>query len=394
MSAGHMHTVVHVAALGRRVRGVSPQSGVGLVEIMISITIGLVIVGALTALFVGTSRNNRQMATANSMIENGRFAIQLLEDDVIHAGYWGSFVPEFDDQTGSTTAAPTDVPNALPDPCAAFGGWDATYRSNLIGIPAQAYDTAAVCTSIVTDKLADTDMLVVRHLDTCVAGDTGCEAETAGKLYMQSGQCDSEIGTYVLGLSTYPNTPPFDLTKRNCTTIAEKRKFVSHIYYVRDFAVTAGDGIPTLMRSDFDVPAGGGTPTQLDAIPLVEGIDGFRVEFGIDDVSKTGDPVDYGSAIVWDDPDEKTTATNRGDAIPDGAYVHCTTCTADQLMNTTSVRIYVLARSREPTQGYVDTKTYDLGAGTTLGPYNDDYKRHAYTTTVQLPNIAGRRLRP
>jgi type IV pilus assembly protein PilW len=63
-------------------------------------------------------------------------------------------------------------------------------------------------------------------------------------------------------------------------------------------------------------------------------------------------------------------------------------------MNATSARIYVLARSREPTQGYVDTKTYGLGAGTTLGPFNDDYKRHVYTTTVRLPNIAGRRERP
>ena len=161
------------------------QTGVGLVEIMVSLTIGLVIIAALVALFVGTSRNNRQMATANSMIENGRFAIQLLQEDIIHAGYWGQFVPAFDDQTGSTTTAPTDVPTALPDPCAAYGTWDAAYRNNLIGIPMQAYDTAAVCTGVVTDKLADTDMLVVRHLDTCAVGETGCEAETADKLYMQ-----------------------------------------------------------------------------------------------------------------------------------------------------------------------------------------------------------------
>jgi type IV pilus assembly protein PilW len=148
------------------------------------------------------------------------------------------------------------------------------------------------------------------------------------------------------------------------------------------------------MRSELDLPSGGGDPAHQGAVPLVEGIDGFRVEFGIDDVSQTGAPVDYTSAIVWDDPEEKTTASNRGDAIPDGAYVHCSPCTAGQLMNATSVRIFVLARSREPTQGYVDTKTYDLGAGTTLGPYGDSYKRHVYTTTVQLPNIAGRRVRP
>jgi type IV pilus assembly protein PilW len=367
------------------------QAGVGLVEIMISITIGLVIIAALVALFLGTSRNNRQMATANSMIENGRFAIQLLEEDVMHAGYWGQYVPQFDDQTGSTTTPPADVPTALPDPCAAYSSWDPAYRNNLLGIPMQAYTTAAVCSGIVTDKLANTDMLVVRHVDTCIAGETGCEADTADKLYLQAPQCDSQIGTYVLGLT---GAATFDRTRRDCATPADKRRFISHIYYVRDYAVTAGDGIPTLMRSEFDLPAGGGEPAQLDAVPLVEGIDGLTVEFGIDDVSKSGDPVDYSTAIAWADPVEKTTATNRGDAVPDGPYVHCAPCTASQLMNATSVRIYVLARSRDPTQGYVDTKTYLLGASTTLGPYNDGYKRHVYTTTVQLPNVAGRRERP
>jgi type IV pilus assembly protein PilW len=383
---------MRTTAAGRVFQVKRGQTGVGLVEIMISITIGLVIVGALTALFVGTSRNNRQMATANSMIENGRFAIKLLEEDVIHAGYWGQFVPGFDDQTA--TVVPADTPTALPDPCAAYSSWDAAYRNNALGIPMQAYDTAAVCTGIVTDKLADTDMLVVRHVDTCFTGETGCEADTTDKLYLQSAQCNAELGTYVMGLT---GTATFDRHIRNCTGLAEKRRFVSHIYYVRDYAVTAGDGIPTLMRSEFDLPPGGGDPEHLDAVPLVEGIDGLIVEFGIDDVSQTGDAVDYTAAIDWADPDTKTTATNRGDAIPDGPYVHCTSlapCTAADLMNATSARIYVLARSREPTQGYLDTKTYDLGAGTTLGPFNDDYKRHVYTTTVRLPNIAGRRERP
>jgi type IV pilus assembly protein PilW len=367
------------------------QAGVGLVEIMVSLTIGLVIIAALVALFVGTSRNNRQMATANSMIENGRFAIQLLQEDIIHAGYWGQFVPAFDDQTGSTTAAPLDVPTALPDPCAAYSTWDATYRNNLIGIPLQAYDTAAVCTGVVTDKLAATDMLVVRHLDTCAVGETGCAAEVADKLYMQVARCSTEIGSYVMGLS---GTATFDRTMRNCTTLAEKRKFVSHIYYVRDYAVTAGDGIPTLMRSEFDSTAVGSAPAHKAAVPLVEGIDGFRVEFGVDSLSRTGAAVNYADPIVWDDPDTKTTAANRGDAMPDGAYIHCGSCTAGQLMNATSARIYVLARSREPTQGYVDTKTYTLGSGAALGPYGDGFKRHVYTTTVRLPNVAGRRERP
>jgi type IV pilus assembly protein PilW len=65
----------------------------------------------------------------------------------------------------------------------------------------------------------------------------------------------------------------------------------------------------------------------------------------------------------------------------------------NQLINVTAVKIYVLIRSREPTPGYTDTKTYTLGS-TTMGPFNDGFKRHVYVTTVRLPNISGRRQTP
>jgi type IV pilus assembly protein PilW len=181
---------------------------------------------------------------------------------------------------------------------------------------------------------------------------------------------------------------------RNGVTGAPKRKFVSSLYYIRNFAETAGDGIPTLVRSEFDLA--GGELTQQLAEPLIEGVEAMRIELGIDNESVTNDPVNYAVPVDWEDPDDHTTATNRGDGEPDGDYVRCTNatpCTAANLTNVTSVRIHVLARSREPTRGYSDTKTYDLG-GTAFGPFGDEFKRHVYTTTIRLPNVAGRRERP
>jgi|MudIll2142460700_1097286.scaffolds.fasta_scaffold46957_3 type IV pilus assembly protein PilW len=376
------------AALVVRVPG-----GFGLVELMVSIAIGLVLIAALVALFLGTTRNNREMATANSMIENGRFAIQLLEGDVIHAGFWGTFVPQFDDATA--VGVPIDVPTAIPDPCLAFNptNWNAAYVTNLLGIPLQAYDSNAVCSGVASSMRANTDMLVVRHAETCAAGTAGCEAVTANKLYLQASLCNSDTNTYVFGQD---GVATFNLRRIACAAspVAEKRRFVSNLYYVRDFAVTAGDGVPTLMRSTLDIS--GATPQHLAPVPLVEGIDAFRVELGVDDLSGTGAAVDYTTATQWVDDDTKEMATNRGDGIPDGAFIRCTTaapCGVGDLMNTTAVRIWVLARSREPTQGYTDTKQYTL-AGSTYGPYNDAFKRHVYTTTVRLPNISGRRERP
>jgi len=372
-----------------------PHAGFGLVELMISITIGLVILAALVALFVGASRNNREMESASSVIENGRFAIQLLENDIIHAGFWGTFVPGFDDQTSG--AIPADVPAAVPDPCRAYGTWDAAHRTNLIGIPVQAYPTAAVCAGVVTNLNPNSDVLVVRHADTCVAGALNCEADTNGKLYFQSALCLDELPGYELGVT---GVDAFTWSQRDCATFAAKRKFVSSIYFVSNRAAVDANGeattIPTLMLSEFELD-GVGNLVHLPAVPLIEGIEAFRVELGIDNFSETGGAVNYAAAIAWLDPDDKVAATNRGDGAPDGPFVRCTAalpCTAAQLANVTAVRIHVVARSREPTVGYVDNKTYALGLAGVFDPPNNGFKRHAYTTTVRLPNVAGRRARP
>ena len=77
--------------------------------------------------------------------------------------------------------------------------------------------------------------------------------------------------------------------------------------------------------------------------------------------------MNYGAAIVWADPDTRTTPTNRGDGVADGDFITCTTatpCTAAQLANVTAVKLYVLVRGRDESQGYTDTKTYTLaGSG-------------------------------
>jgi type IV pilus assembly protein PilW len=359
---------------------------------MVSMAVGLVIIAALVALFAGTSRNNREMATANSVIENGRFAIQLLEDDLLHAGYWGTWVPRFDNPT--VEVAPGDAPTAVPNPCLAYDAtaWNADYYSNLIGIPVQAYeadDVALPCSAVLANRIADSDVLVVRHAEMCVPGVGGCEAYAAGNIYIQSSLCAAEATPMVIG----PNAT-YNLTARNCTTLAERRKFISHIYYVRDYARAAGDGIPTLVRSEFELD---GTLAHQEPVPLIEGVDALRVEIGIDDTSRTGNAVDNAAAINWVDEETKDAATNRGDGIPDGAFVRCTAaspCAAADLANATAVRLYVLARSREPTTGYTDTKEYQLGAAGPLGPYGDGFKRHVYSTTVRLINVSGRRERP
>jgi len=365
---------------------------------MVSIVIGLVILAALVSLFVNTSGSNRELARANSLIENGRLAIELLEGDVVHTGFWGAYMPNFDDQT--LAGVPIDAPTAVPSPCLAYSTpWTVQEKLNYIHVPIQVYDSDAFCSTVVLNKQADTDVLVVRHAELCEAGVGDCEADTAGKLYFQSSRCPTDTIRYKFGTD---DDTTFDLNQMDCSTATEKRRFVSNIYYIRDYAVTAGDGIPTLMRSTFDLDSAGTTLAHQPAVAVVEGIEGFRVELGVDNRSEayagqpTGTPVDYGAEVNWLDPDTRTTATNRGDGAPDGAYIACTTadpCSLGELMNVTAVKLYVLVRSREASRGYKDTKTYQLGS-TTMGPFNDGFKRHVYVSTLRLPNVAGRRQTP
>ena len=377
------------------------QAGFSLVELMVSIVIGLVILAAMVALFVNSSGANRELARANTLVENGRLAIELLESDVVHAGYWGSYMPNFDDQTFGDV--PTDAPSAVPDPCLAYDTpWTNQHRLNLIGVPVNVYDSNTFCTPIVVNKQPTTDVLVVRHAELCDAitdPDDNCEDDIDGNVYFQASRCGTDLVRFRFG--TVDDTT-FDLNQLDCATPTEKRKFISNIYYIRDYAVTPDDGIPTLVRSTFTMANPGDVPAQQLAAPLIVGIEGFRVELGIDNRSNpytgqpTGSLVNYAQAINWLDPDTRTTPTNRGDGSPDGAFIECTTatpCTAAQLMNVTAVKLYVLVRSREPAPNYTDTKTYQVGT-TLMGPFNDGFKRHVYVSTLRLPNIAGRRQTP
>jgi type IV pilus assembly protein PilW len=367
------------------------QAGLSLVELMIALTISLLILAALVALFTNTSRSNREFARANSMIESGRLAIQVLEADALHAGYWGTHVGSYDDQT--SPAVPDDAPTVVPDPCLAYdpANWTTDYVESLIGVPIQAYDDVAVCAGVTADHVPGTDILVIRHAENCVPGGSpNCDATVPGRLYFQATLCNSDVDSFVLD----DDLASFTLLQRDCATPAEMRRFMSSIYYVRDHALAPGDGIPTLMRSQFNFV--GGVLEHQPAEPLIEGVQGFRVEFGLDDLSETGAPVDYTTAVNWTDPDTRTTSTNRGDGVPDDEFIRCTTaapCTVGELTNVTALRLYVLARSREPSQGLNDSKTYTLGADV-FGPYNDAFQRHLFVTTIRLPNISGRRITP
>lgn len=375
--------------------------GMTIVELMIAMVIGLVVVLAVMGTYSLVSKSFGRLSKSNIQVDNARIALQVIGRDLEMAGFWGGHVPDFDNLSIATV--PADAPTAVPDLCLAYNttNWNATYKRNLIGVPVYSVPVASTpssCTTLLNARQANSDILAVRRVHSCTVGTTTSTAppctETAvtGALYMAVNRCaDSPTSTAPYVLDT---TGHSTMLQRNCTTAAELRRYVSNIYYVRTYANATGDGIPTLMRSTFGVTTSGGTstPTQQTPQPLVEGVDALWVEWGMDLLSETNAAVVQDAAVAWSGSDF-TTATNRGDGIPDTLNLHCdgsTNCTAYQLSNAVTATVYLLVRSPEASPDYTDTRTYTLGSQT-FGPYNDHFQRHVYSATIRLSNISGRR---
>ena len=141
----------------------SRQSGFGLIELMVAMVIALIITSATLTLYLDMTRSNNELTKVNTQMENGRLAIQVLRDDLTHAGFWNGFIPDFDNLTA--TAIPTDYPTAIPAPCETYAPWSASHEVNLVGVPIGLYSAVpSGCSTVLPDKQADSDVLVVRHV--------------------------------------------------------------------------------------------------------------------------------------------------------------------------------------------------------------------------------------
>src|SRR5512132_3253748 len=78
--------------------------GFSLIELMIGVALGLIVLAALTSFFVSTSANRHEIERTSRQIENGRFAIDTLRNELRIAGFFAEL-----QQTGATWV--------MPDPC-------------------------------------------------------------------------------------------------------------------------------------------------------------------------------------------------------------------------------------------------------------------------------------
>ena len=358
------HTSISSQFRPGRASGLRRQRGITLIEFMVSITIGLILVAGLTLLFAQQSSTQAELERSSRQIENGRYAMTLLREDIQLAGYYG----EYSDVSKLT------VPTALPDPCATA----VADLSAAMPFPVQGYDAPTSMPAALTacqlnsaNYLPGTDILVVRHADIT----TFASGLTAGQAYLQSGlnNLKNEL-KYVMGTAagTTVDTSVFNLIKKD-DTVAPLRKYLVHIYFISPCSVPAngstcssaktddgGTSVPTLKR--LELSAAGGV-AKFSLVPLVEGIENMQVDYGFDAAAGDGSPDSYVKDAV---------------AVADWA-------------NVMALRINLLARNNERSAGHVDNKTYNLGLHGTTTATSDAFKRHVFSQLVRVVNPSARR---
>ncbi|MBC7620313.1 MAG: PilW family protein [Candidatus Saccharibacteria bacterium] len=341
-----------------------PQAGLTLLELMVSMAIGLFLVTGVATLIAQQSSTRAELDKSGRQIENGRYAMTLLQDDIQHAGFYGQYAAGF-------TAL-----QALPNPC------DSTVASvdAALAMPLQGYDAPASVPAPLSTCLPDanhipgTDILVVRRLE---ADDTPAAIGSLvmGQIYVQATPIAKITA---LGAELSPVAPSaFTLLQKDGLTPAEVRKYVQHIYFLSPCNVYAagattctvdadyGSPIPSLKRLEM-TPVNG--VTTMVTVPLVDGIQNMQLDYGVDNTGVAG---------------------AQGDGTPTTPFV--TNPTTANWPNVMAVQVNLLVRNANPSGGYVDSKTYSMGSAGTVGPYLDAYKRHAYAAIVRATNPSQQR---
>lgn len=346
------------------------QAGFGLVEIMVSMTISLIMVGAIISLTMNTSRSNRELREITQMVDNAQFASDLMREQIQHAGYFGSLSPE-DAQDWPV------LPAVLQDPCNVANL--AALRSSLV-LPVQgqndpAGDPQNSCLSD-ADHADGTDILFIRRaaIQPVSPALAKAAASKESTYWMQASPIVFSLGHQV-DIDPEKGLGVNELVGAGASQPASMRQIHVDGFYISPSpnpvdvpacspAAHPGTQLPTLMRLRL-------VGTTHCAEPLATGIENMQLEYGVDDDRD-------GSADRYvEDPSDLLAWSN-----------------------VVSVQMYLLALGQNASNDS-PARSFVLGDGeagpdktdTHVAP-DDGLRREVFAGTVRLVNVSARRETP
>jgi len=344
---------------------VSPMRGFSLVELMVAMTLSLLLLGGVVAIFASSRSSYETTEKLSRIQENGRFALDQFVHDIRASGFLGcsreplvftsvitpgNFLYDFVDVNGHfksvsgfqytsgswTPSLPTDA------------GLPATKRlipgSDVLALRMPARDIAPQ--KLQKDLALDTDPLVFpASASTFQPSDVVMLYSCGRQAFFQATAFDTSTGTMTHGQTGLNVT-----NKLYFQPVAEFTQAVpvqTVIYYVAEKSDT--DTTPSLWRkTDAQAPE-----------ELAEGVEQMQLDYGVDT-----------------DNDYAVDTYQPADAVTNWDRVY-------------SVRVALLVRSLERYGADKDASTHDLLTGTdkvTVAAPNDGFYREVFTTTVVIRN--------
>lgn len=315
------------------------QAGFSVVEIMIAMLLSLVLAAAVVTVFVNNSYSFNQDDNIARMQDDARHALREVAFDISMAGHYADLLtPDIVTPDGAL---------AIAVDCGPAGEANWIYRTIDAGsgnsLSLAVIDNATAATAVAEHSCFEpnevregTDIVSIRRVAGAAAAVLNDNA-----IYLQT---NGTVG--LLFKAPMPVAPAI--------VIAVPRadwEYRPSIYFIRQFANTPGDDVPTLCRK---VLRGAGPSMTTEC--LATGIEDLQIEYGID-TSEDGHP-----------------------------NVYMTNPTLADLQNVVSARIFLVVRTTEIDTRYINDKTYTVSNSGNFVP-DDSFHRRVLSTSVSIQNI-------
>ena len=362
------------------------QSGFSLIELMIASVIGLVLLGGIVTIFTSNSASSKMSSGLTRIQDSGRVAIDILSYNIRMAGYEGCRDEAKENIDVVASVAPTIN---FPDEALwgaeinGTGGWttptphpDLTNLPSLINLKENT-DVLYVqhgsgrSVNLQNDMVSSADDIVLpRNPDQITAGDLVMIADCGiSNVFRATDVSVSNSGVTTIQHGTGKNiqaslSEAFSGTGGIDTVSVRVMRFESKAYFVGDSGRTTPDNRTIWSLFELDTSTED-APADRQPIELIEGVESFKILYGVRPDDETDSDIRYVTA----------------DNVIDSAQI-------------VSVQLGLLIGTADNSAQSNDSQSYNI-AGWTIGPpgentddnHDGDRRiRAAFNATVQIRN--------
>ncbi|MCC6707609.1 MAG: PilW family protein [Gammaproteobacteria bacterium] len=322
------------------------QAGMTLIEVMVSITVGLILLSGVISIFSSNKLAYRLQESTNVLDENARYALNQLQYHLRMGDHWGGVEPSRirkDATLAALAIASTTCTQSIAVSNVGFFALEGASSSPLSCIPNADYQP-------------NTDVLIVRY-----AGPdrTPSASIVAGDVYLRTRVGAEAVLFKGSSLASLPSTvyetpePVYEANWHYMTVIYFIRKCASQDLGTAGVCDAADDTTPTLTRL---VLSG----TSLVQEDVVAGVEQLQATFG-----KLSDA-----------------------AVPKIQYYAASAISATDWPSIVNVQVSMIVRGTEYDVTHTDGRSFKLYGGFDYTPVAADrhYGRKQYNFSVQIRN--------